>query len=61
LGDLILRVDGVRTWVSVPDEATGDLRTAGSMRQVAWFRCQAEDGYLVCPTLTGETSVWRVR
>jgi outer membrane protein assembly factor BamB len=61
LGDLILRSDGIRTWVSVPDEATGDLRTAGSMRQVAWFRCQSGDGYLVCPTLTGETGVWRVR
>jgi outer membrane protein assembly factor BamB len=61
LGRLILRTEGVRTWVSVPDPATGDLRTAGSMAHVAWFRCQAGGDYLLCPTLTGETAVWRVR
>lgn len=60
LGELILRNEGDRTWVSVPDPATGDLRVAGSMRQAAWFRCGADGGYLVCPTFTGETTVWRV-
>jgi outer membrane protein assembly factor BamB len=57
---LILRTEGIRTWVSVPDEATGDLRTAGSMTHVASFRCQEDGDYLVCPTLTGDTTVWRV-
>jgi hypothetical protein len=61
LGRLILRTDGVRTWVSVPDEATGDLRTAGSMADVAAFRCQIGGDYLLCPTLRGVTGVWRVR
>jgi outer membrane protein assembly factor BamB len=60
LGRLILRTEGIRTWVSVPDAATGDLRTAGSMTHVASFRCQQAAGYLVCPTLTGDTIVWRV-
>jgi outer membrane protein assembly factor BamB len=60
LGDLILRTQGIRTWVSEPDPATGDLRTAGSMDHVAAFRCEATGGYLVCPTLTGETQVWQV-
>jgi hypothetical protein len=46
--------------VSEPDPATGDLRTAGSMDHVAAFRCEATGGYLVCPTLTGETQVWQV-
>ena len=61
LGRLILRTDGVRTWVSVPDAATGDLRTAGSMVDVAAFRCQIGGDYLLCPTLRGATGVWRVR
>jgi hypothetical protein len=61
LGRLILRTEGLRTWVSVPDESTGDLRTAGSMANVAAFRCQTGGDYLLCPTLRGETAVWRVR
>jgi len=61
LGRLILRTEGVRTWVSLPDAVSGDLRTAGSMSHVAWFRCQVGGDYLVCPTLTGATAVWRVR
>jgi outer membrane protein assembly factor BamB len=61
LGRLILRTDGLRTWVSVPDESTGDLRTAGSLVDVAAFRCQAGGDYLLCPTLRGATAVWRVR
>ncbi|MFI5890884.1 PQQ-binding-like beta-propeller repeat protein [Actinoplanes sp. NPDC051513] len=60
LGRLILRTEGIRTWVSVPDPATGDLRTAGSMTHVASFRCQEDGDYLVCATLTGDTTVWRV-
>jgi putative pyrroloquinoline-quinone binding quinoprotein len=60
LGDLILRTDGSRTFVTVPDPATGDLRTVGSMVDVAWFRCQAGGDYLVCPTLRGVTAVWRI-
>jgi outer membrane protein assembly factor BamB len=61
LGRLILRTDGDHTWVSVPDAATGDLRTAGSMVDVAAFRCQIGGDYLLCPTLRGVTGVWRVR
>jgi hypothetical protein len=61
LGRLILRTDGDRTLVSVPDRATGNLRTAGSMVDVAAFRCQVGGDYLVCPTLRGVTGVWRVR
>ncbi|GIM89329.1 hypothetical protein Ato02nite_011220 [Paractinoplanes toevensis] len=60
LGDLILRTDGSRTFVTVPDPATGDLRTVGSMVDAAWFRCQAGGDYLVCPTLRGDTAVWQV-
>jgi outer membrane protein assembly factor BamB len=60
LGDLILRTTGRRTFVSVPDPATGDLRIAGVMDDAAWFRCQSGGDYLVCPTLRGETGVWHV-
>ena len=61
LGRLILRTDGDRTLVSVPDGTTGDLRTAGSMVDVAAYRCQLGGDYLLCPTLRGVTAVWRVR
>lgn len=61
IGDVILRAAGRRTFVSVPDPATGDPRVAGSVDDAAWFRCQAGGDYLVCPTLRGETAVWRVR
>lgn len=61
LGDLVLRTEGWHTWVFVPDGATGGLRTAGDMRDAAWFRCAAHGDYLVCPTLRGETILWRVR
>ncbi|GAA0532362.1 hypothetical protein GCM10010172_11410 [Paractinoplanes ferrugineus] len=60
LGDLILRGAGRRTFVSVSDPVTGDLRIAGAMDDAAWFRCQAGRGYLVCPTSRGETGVWRI-
>lgn len=60
LGRLILRTEGIRTWISAPDPATGDPRIAGSMTYVASFRCEADGRYLVCPTLTGDTTVWRV-
>ncbi|GIF19133.1 hypothetical protein Ate02nite_18630 [Paractinoplanes tereljensis] len=60
LGDLILRSDGSRTFVTVPDPATGDLRTVGAVTDAAWFRCQVGGDYLICPTLRGDTSVWRV-
>jgi hypothetical protein len=59
LGEVILRTDGRRTFVTVPDPATGDLRTAGVLDDAAGFRCQAGGDYLVCPTLRGETAVWR--
>ncbi|WP_433301272.1 PQQ-binding-like beta-propeller repeat protein [Actinoplanes sp. CA-030573] len=61
LGPLVLRTEGNRSWVLMPDPATGDLRTAGSMEQVAWFRCEAAEGYLVCPLLSGEFRVWQIR
>jgi len=61
LGNLILRTDGPRTFVTVPDQATGDLRVAGAIPDAAWSRCQPGTNYLICPTLRGETTVWRVR
>jgi outer membrane protein assembly factor BamB len=30
------------------------------MEDVAAFRCQIGGDYLLCPTLRGETAVWRV-
>ncbi|MCU7725271.1 PQQ-like beta-propeller repeat protein [Actinoplanes sp. KI2] len=60
LGRLILRTDGFRTWVSVPDGSTGDLRVAGSVADVAAFRCQTGGDYLLCPTVRGDMAVWQV-
>ena len=60
LGGLVLRTEGRQTFVSVPEPGTANLRTVGVMRDVAWFRCAGQGGYLVCPTLAGETSLWRV-
>jgi outer membrane protein assembly factor BamB len=60
-GELILRAEGRRTLVLVPDEgAPGGLRTAGVMHDAAWSRCAAGAGYLLCPTITGDTALWRV-
>ncbi|GIE95790.1 outer membrane protein assembly factor BamB family protein [Paractinoplanes rishiriensis] len=60
-GDLILRSEGRQTLVLVGDPASGGLRTTGVMHDAAWFRCTARGAYLACPSLGGDTGVWRIR
>jgi len=61
VGDLVLRADGARTWVSVPDPAVGVLRTAGALTDVAYLHCRSAGSYLACPTFSGQIRLWRVR
>jgi outer membrane protein assembly factor BamB len=60
-GGLVLRAEGRQTLVLVAEGESGGLRTAGVVPDAAWFRCEARADLLVCPTLTGELGLWRVR
>jgi outer membrane protein assembly factor BamB len=62
-GRLELREDSKvigRTWVAVADQADGTVRTVGSLRTSAPYRCEASGEYLACPTTVGPTTVWRI-
>ena len=61
LGELLVRSDETgRTWVYAPGPGDGTPRVIGAVDGVAADRCTAADGYLACPTVTGETHVWRL-
>lgn len=63
IGGLELRSDTKipeQTWVAVAGPGDSLVRTVGSVRTVAPYRCMVQRPYLACPTPAGPTTVWRI-
>jgi hypothetical protein len=62
LGSVLLRADSVRlgrTWVEVAGD-DGMPHVVGALDTAVAARCAFRAPYLVCPTGTGSTQVWRI-